>query len=428
MVKTNKINLLTTILINVNIMIGAGVFMNTAPLTNFLGPFGFSSYIFSAILLLPIVLTIAKLAENRAVAGGLYIYNKEILGNSLGFLSGWSFFLGKITSAALLINTFITFFYYKIPALQKLSILTLDTILIFGLILLNIFGLRLGGKIQYLFASSKFIPLLFVIFTSLSIFNPNFFILTPIDIQNLFSSIPIAVYALLSFEMICSIGHLIENPKKNIRRAILYSFLIVTALTTAMQFSIFFAVGKELTNVNIPILLLGSKLFTNGSYIPGIINSLVFASILGGAFGLLSSNCWNLFALAKDNNFPFINIITKINKNNVPYISSLLQGILGFILLAITQKQETLQSMSVFGVTIAYLLSSTSLFKLFFLQRNTAERTEKMLPILALISSSYLIFLCIKNVINYGASLPFLTIFLFGIILVLFKKYKNYST
>lgn len=420
----NKINLTTAIIININIMVGAGIFMNSAPLTKYAGAFGFSSYLFAAILLLPIVLVVAKLAQKNPVAGGLYVYNKETLGNFTGFFGGWSYFLGKATSAALLCNIFIVFFRNRIALFQKTPILVLDSVLILFLILINIFGVKIGGKIQYLFASAKFIPIIFVVFISFSIFNPSFFIFKANDFENLFPVIPVAIFALLSFEIITSIGHMIKNPEKNIHKAILYSFLIVVTIATIFQFSIFGALGKELTTVNIPILLLGYKFFIKGNLITAIINLLVFASILGGAFGSITSNSWNFYALSKDKQVPFSNFFTRINKNNVPYISSLFQGIISILLLATSQNQAALQNMTVLGIIIIYFLSSVSLLKIL----NREKTKKKLLPILAILSSSYLITICIKNIISFGASIPFMLIFLTGILIALKNKVSYFST
>ncbi|MBD3272994.1 amino acid permease [Candidatus Dependentiae bacterium] len=415
----NKISLITAIFININIMIGAGIFMNPAPLTKFTGSFSFLGYIFAAIFLLPIVLVITNLAKSNPIAGGLYVYNKKTLGNFIGFLGGWSYFLGKATSAALLCNTFVIFFRNRILVLQKIPLLILDLFLILFLILINIFGVRIGGKIQYLFISAKFIPIVFVLFASLSIFNPDFFIFKSQDFKNLFFILPVSIYALLSFEIITSIGHMIKNPEKNLKRAILYSFLIVVGIATIFQFLIFAGLGKEVTLVNIPILLLGSKIFNSGSWLPAIINSFVFASILGGAFGSLTSNCWNLYALSKDNQMPFSKYFIKINKNNVPFFSLLFQGLIAFILLAISRTQVTLQNMTVFGMVTAYFLSSVSLFKI--LKKENLKK--KLLPILAIASSFYMIFICIKNIIFYGISIPFILLFLLGIIYTLKKNF-----
>lgn len=420
----NQISLTTAILININIMIGAGIFMNPAPLTKYAGAFGFSGYLFAAILLLPIVLVVAKLAKRNPTAGGLYVYNKETLGSFTGFFGGWSYFLGKATSAALLCNIFVVFFQNRIPILQKIPLLILDSILILFLILINIFGVRIGGKIQYLFASAKFIPIIFVVLISFSIFNPSFFIFQAKDFENLFSVIPVAIFALLSFEIITSIGHMIKNPEKNIRKAVLYSFLIVVTIATTFQFSIFGALGKDLTTVNIPILLLGYKFFIKGNLIPAIINSFVFASILGGAFGSLTSNCWNFYALSKDKQIPFSNIFTKINKNNVPYISSFFQGAIAILLLAASQNQVALQNMTVLGIVVTYFLSSISLLKI----SKYKKLQEKLIPVFAILSSTYLIAMCIKNIISLGTSIPFMLIFLAGILIALKNRVRYFST
>lgn len=416
----NKINFITAILININIMIGAGIFMNTAPLTKFLGSFGFVSYLLGSLLLLPIVLTIAKLAQKQPVAGGLYIYNKKNIGDFTGFLSGWSYFLGKTASTALLCNTFVLFFQNRISFLQKIPLIILDLILIFILVVLNSIGLKIGGKIQYFFASAKFIPIIFVIFTSLSIINPSFFAPTKLDFQNLFNSLPITIFAMLGFEVICSIGHMIENPKKNIPKVIVYSFIIVVLIASIFQLTIFLAIGHGLTTVNIPIFLLGSKLFKNYSILPAIINALVFTSILGGAFGNLTSNVWNLYSLAKDKFFPISEDLSKLNKNNIPYIALATEGTIALLLLAITKSQVSLQNMTVLGVSITYILSSISLFKI-TLKENFQK---KILPILAILSSSYMIIICIQNIIKFGVSFAFLIIFFSGILfsLINYKK------
>lgn len=401
-------------------MIGAGIFMNSAPLTKFVGSLGFANYLIGALLLFPIVLTIAKLAQRQPVAGGLYIYSKESLGNFTGFFSGWSYFLGKSASAALLCNTFVTFFQSRILFLQKIPLLILDLILIFTLVALNSIGLKIGGKIQYFFASAKFIPIIFVIFTSLSIINPSFFTPTILDFQNIFNALPIAIFAMLGFEIICSIGHMIEDPQKNIRKAIVYSFIIVVLIASIFQLTIFLAIGKELTTVNIPIFLLGSKLFKNYSIFPAIINALVFTSILGGAFGNLTSNVWNFHSLAKDKFFPLAKYLSKLNKNNIPYIALAIEGTIAFLLLAVTKKQVSLQNMTVLGVTITYILSSISLFKIMIKE----NFQKKLLPLLAILSSLYMILICIRNIINFGVSFAFLAIFFSGILFSLINSKK----
>ena len=191
----NQISLLTAILININIMLGAGLFINPKPLTQLAGPFGFIGYVLGALVLLPIVLSLAELAKYHPTAGGLYVYSKTYINNGVGFLSGWSYFLGKTSSAAVLANTLISFFYKDFVCLQKLPILFWDACLILLLIGINILGVRLGGKIQYIFTTLKAVPVMFVIFSGFYFFNINFFSNLSSEKLDILGTIPIALFA-----------------------------------------------------------------------------------------------------------------------------------------------------------------------------------------------------------------------------------------
>lgn len=417
----SKISLVTAILININVILGAGLFINPRPLTDTAGSLGFLGYVLAAIVLLPIVLSIAELAKSNQIAGGMYSYSKIYLNPFSGFISGWSYFLGKTTSAALLSNVFMAFFQKRIVFLQQIPLLVLDCCLIAFLIIINILGVRIGGKIQYFFISMKAIPVTFVIFTSIFIFNPDFFTLKADEFSTLFSALPIAIFVLTSFEMICSIGHLVENPEKNIRKAILLSFVIVTTIATIFQFLLFGGLGNVLATTTEPVLSLGTQIFAKTSVWPKILNAFVFVSIISGAFGSLTANCWNLYALANDNHLPGKNLLTKVNKNEVPYFSLIVEGLLACLILIISKVQVPLQNMTVFGMGTAYLFSSLSIF--------VASRTGKIkmgiysiIPTLAILSCSYIIFLCLRNLYRYGISVPVLTIFIAGLAFAYWKK------
>ncbi|MCK4650735.1 APC family permease [Candidatus Babeliales bacterium] len=423
MKKNLKIDLFTSILININIIIGAGLFINPKPLTQLSGKFGFLNYIVAAIILLPIVLSIAKLAKSHPTAGGLYVYAKKYINNKAGFFCGWSYFLGKTTSAALLAHIFVNFFYKKIELLQNIPILILDIIFIFFLIFINIFGVKIGGKIQYFFTTAKIIPIIFVIFAGFSLFNPQFFITNTKETYEFFSALPIAIFAFLSFEIICSIGHMIKNPQKNIQRSIIYSFFIVVGCATIFQIAIFGSLGGALSKSSEPVKMLASNIFPNFLIIGGILNAFVFASIIGGSFGSLTSNCWNLFALANDNQLPFKKILTKTNKLNIPYASLIAQGIIACILLALTKDQIPLQNMTVFGMVTAYFLNSISAFI-----QSKKEKQKKyflIIPALSIISSLYITSICFKNIFIYGVSLSFSSIFISGLLINLFFTIKK---
>lgn len=261
--KKQNISLFAALLINVNIIIGAGVFLNVKPLSSIAGPLGASGYLLGAILLFPFVFSLAKLAEAHPVSGGLYAYSRQYLNKFLGFISGWVYFVGKTVSAAFLANAFATFFQKQIPFLQPYPTLLLSSIVIFTLLTINIAGARIGGPIQYLFFSAKAFPILFAILFGMLRIHPANFSTILLNARAAFSTIPVALYALMGFEITCSIAHLIEKPRTNVFRAIVWSFLFITTLYILFQVALFGALGAGTLHAVEPVTMLANKIFAS---------------------------------------------------------------------------------------------------------------------------------------------------------------------
>jgi len=423
MKENNKISLLAAILINLNTMLGAGIFINPSPLTQIAGSLGFLSYLISFIVLFPIVLSLAELAKIHPTSGGLYVYSKKYINPFVGFISGWGYFLGKTVSPALLTHLFVSFLQNRITILQGTPILLLDFFVIFFLMILNIIGVQIGGKVQFLFVAFKIIPILIVIFSGILFFNFNFFTLSLPTFEGILSTIPIGIFALMSFEMICSIGHLLDNPDKNIKRAILGSFIIAITTTTIFQLMIYSVSGDTLITSTEPLQAFAKTIFYNFPTLAKLLSLIVFGSIIGGAYCSFSTNCWNFYTLAKNKHFPFSEKLTKVNKKGFPWVSLLIQGGIACLFLLISKQQIPLQNMAVFGVVSAYMFSSIAAFnapiKNFF--------NSKLISIWAMISGSYVIWICLKKLYFYGISIPFFTIFMIGVVIAFFlqRKIKN---
>jgi APA family basic amino acid/polyamine antiporter len=214
----SRISPLAATAICLNTMIGAGLFINPGPLTAFAGPLGFMGYACSAVLLIPLLLCVANLAEHNPVSGGLYVYSKMYIHPFAGFLSGWGYFIGKTTSAAVLLHSFVLFSQSKFPSLALIPTIYCDYALIFLLIGINIIGMHVGGSLQQFFSILKLLPIMFGIVMGFIGFKPHAFFVMAQDIHGIIPAIPIAIFASVGFEIICSVGHMVENPKRNIKR------------------------------------------------------------------------------------------------------------------------------------------------------------------------------------------------------------------
>lgn len=410
-----KISLSIATLICLNTMIGAGLFINPALLAKYAGSFGFLGYVAAAIILLPIVLCISELATLHPVSGGLYVYSQKYLGKRVGFLAAWSFFLAKTVSPILILHKVVSFFYIRSTFLQSFSPLTIDYAALLLLLSLIIAGVKIGGRAQYFFISLKSIPVLFVFFMGLYVFSPAHFSGTFPALTDTMELLPIAIFALTGFEVICGIGGLIENPEQNIRRAILIAFSIMITIATLFQLVFFGAMGSELGKISEPVLSLASQAIPTFSFIGSMINSFVFASMIGGVFSMFASVCWYMHTFGTTGHFPFGNKLSTLNRHQVPWVGLLIQGALAVLFIGITQEQASLQTMSVFALFISYSITTIAAFKA-RLQKLTT-RLPIFVPPVAMVFCGYVIYICLTNIQKAGISFSFLSIFFAGIIL-----------
>ena len=160
----HKLSLPTAILININIMLGAGIFINTALLAQGAGALGFLSYGTIGILLLPLILSIAALVKLHP-SGGFYIFARREINPFFGFLSAWAYFTGKLASAAIMMHTSVLILQLFFPLLAAINPLIIDFTLLTLFISLNMLNMKAGSRIQATFTSLKATALLFAIIT-----------------------------------------------------------------------------------------------------------------------------------------------------------------------------------------------------------------------------------------------------------------------
>jgi amino acid permease len=116
MSQPQKLSLLSAILINLNIMLGSGIFINTVILTKQAGSLGAVVYLLVALLLLPLIMTIGQLLDYHPTSGTFYDFGRTI-SPYFGFISSWSYFTAKLCSSALAIHVCLSFLQQIIPVI-----------------------------------------------------------------------------------------------------------------------------------------------------------------------------------------------------------------------------------------------------------------------------------------------------------------------
>lgn len=367
-----KLSLISAILININIMLGSGIFINTTALTALSGSLGALDYIIVGILLLPLILAISELVKYYQDNSTFYNFGLSI-SPFFGFLSSWSYFVGKLCSCALALHVCINFLQQIIPALQVIPTILFDIIVVWLFTYLNLLNLQTGKRIQYSFIFLKLIPILFTIFAGIYLFSGSNFNGDSAIWSGIPLSIPLVIYAFSGFEASCSLSRHIENPEKNGPKAILISFAIVIFLISSFQFIFYGNLG----------LLLGKLQYT-GAY-PALIEKMwvdhlwfkelliklmhigIAASSLGASYGIMYSNIWNLYTLAQANHTFQKNLLMKVNGHGIPTACVVIEGLLITTYLLLTSgSQLPLQQVGALGATIAYTFSAIGLIVLLY--------------------------------------------------------------
>lgn len=394
MLEQPKLSLATVIFININIMIGTGLFINTTQLAKTLGPLGGLSYLLVGIIMLPLIVSIARLLTIYP-SGGFYTFGAQGLNPCAGFISTWSYFFGKLGSATIGIHTFVLIVQQLIPILNTIHTFVCDTFLLILFVMLNLLNIRTGSTIQRYLMIIKLTPIVFVLLSGIFLFNGHTITATSVELYALPSTIPLVLFSLLGFEAACSLSRNLENPHINGSRAVLISFVSVLLIAIVYQFLFYGALGNLFLGFQdyrdaFPALM--NRVFDNirvQDCASTLAQLAIGSSALSGAYGILFTNQWNLHILAEKKHLFASSFFGAFNNQKIPFVCVIAEGIICFFYLFLTNgKLFILQQLAALACVFTY---SISLFALIITLKR--RKASYIMPLLGLISCSFL--LCI---------------------------------
>ncbi|PFH81722.1 amino acid permease [Bacillus sp. AFS088145] len=160
--KTSKLSWWQLSLIGIGSIIGAGFFLGTGLSIQIAGPAILLNYIIGGITSFFVFSALAEMTVADPEPGSFRTYAKKAFGNSMGFVSGWMYWLSGvfiISSEAVALGTFAKFWFPNVP----LWIFTVFFVIIAFAI--NLLGVKNFGKIESLFAIIKLSTLvIFILF------------------------------------------------------------------------------------------------------------------------------------------------------------------------------------------------------------------------------------------------------------------------
>ncbi len=270
-----SLGLYPTMMISMGAMIGSGIFVLPALGFKKAGPAVVLAYVLAAIVVLPAALSKAEMATAMPESGGTYLYIDRALGPMMGTVAGigaWFSLVFKSSFALVGLGAYLLLFAPVAQEAVKFVALGLGVLIV----VLNILGTKLSGRIQAIIVSLVLVGLLGYTLNAGVVVDTSRF--TPVTTHGGSGIITAAAFVFVSYAgvtKIASIAEEVKNPGKNLPRAMIGSMSIMAL--------IYIAVVGAIVGLSDP------KILKSGG--PGGTASLTpmadGASLLFGGFGVL---------------------------------------------------------------------------------------------------------------------------------------------
>jgi APA family basic amino acid/polyamine antiporter len=393
-----SLKLLDATMIVTGSMIGSGIFIVSADITQNVGSSGWlmAVWLITGFMTVSAALSYGELSAMFPKAGGQYVYLKEAYNPLVGFLYGWSFFSVIQTATIAAVGVaFAKFAAYLVPAFSE-DLVALDLgflkispaqllsmVVIILLTAINTRGITSGKWIQTTFTLTKLLSLFGLIVFGLLALKPDVWQQNwaqPWTLQNLntdgttaslttFTAMGAIAAAMVgsifssdSWNNVTFIAGEIKNPKRNIGLSLFLGTLIVTLIyiatnimyTAVLPLQEIASAEKDRVGVAASNVIFGK----NGTI---IIALMIMISTFGCNNGLILAGARVYFTMARDG--LFFKKVGGLNQNGVPGYALWLQCIFACAW-SLSGKYGDLLDMISFVVVGFYMLTIIGIFRL----------------------------------------------------------------
>lgn len=392
--KKDKFGLWSIVLLGINSIIGTGIFLLPNRAYALMGPSSLLILLFDAFLAGCLALCFAEVAGFFSRNGGPYLYAKAAFGDFVGYEVGVLKLVVTIIAWAAMAVGFATALGAAFPFFAGDTMKNLiAAVLIGGLTIMNIAGVKISKILNNLMTISKLVPLCVFIAVGLFFVNgSNFTPFVPTHMADgAFANAAITMFfAYTGFEAIAVAAEDFKDPKKDLPRGIILTMIIVTIIYILVVGISIGILGPDLAVDKAPIqTAFGRAVGPVGAYF----------ILLGTLFSMGGINLAESFiapractSLAEDGMLPaFLNRRTSWG---TPWASSVVVAILS-ILLAWSGSFTTLAAISAVSRFTQYLPTVLSVI-VFRRKWKDRERTYKIpggifVPVVAFLTSLWML-------------------------------------
>ncbi|OUR94646.1 amino acid permease [Flavobacteriales bacterium 34_180_T64] len=364
-----KVGLVTATSLVVGNMIGVGIFVLPAVLSNY-GSISLLGWVFTAtgaLILAKIFSNFSKIIASKS--GGPYVYTKVGFGDFTGFLVAWGYWIACWISNGAIAIAVIGAASFFVPELASNSILSagLGLSLIWVLTWVNSQGIKESGKIQRITTIIKILPLIFIIIFGAFFFDidnfPKFNLTGESDFSAISAVAALTLYAFLGIECATIPAENIMNPDKTIPKATMLGAILVTILYILGTVVLFGVLPIDILQ-NSPAPFAEAAKIIGGDYGGYFVAIGVIISGIGVLNGWILITGQISLATAKDDLFP--PFFKKENKKGTPVVGFVIGGVLSSIVMlmnyseGLVEQFEFIVRLTVLVALMPYLFTAAS--------------------------------------------------------------------
>ncbi|GAA4976811.1 APC family permease [Algibacter aquimarinus] len=357
----------------VNIIIGSGIFVLPAVVAGYMGASSIIAYLFCGFLMAMIMLCFAEAGSKVTNTGGPYTYIETAFGDYAGFIGGFFAIGSNLFADAAVSNALVNVIGSAYPIFAEgWPRLLFLVVLFYGMVYINVLGLKQGIGLVKFNTLIKLIPLFLLIiigFKDVSLSNLYFENMP--NIKTLGETSLILFFAFQGCETGIIVGGEVINPKRTIPKAILISLTTVVIVYVLIQTVSQGILGSDLPNFKAaPLAETAKVVFGSFGYVLLIVGAVI--SMFGYMSGTILNSPRVVYALSRDHVIP-IKALSKIHKKfATPYIAIIVYATIGFVL-AISGSFEQLAIIASSSMLILYLGVALSVIKLRLTEEKLSE-------------------------------------------------------
>lgn len=366
-----RLHVTDAVLIGLGSMMGAGVFAAFTPAAQAAGNGLLIGLVVAAIVAFCNATSSAQLAAEYPTSGGTYVYGRERLGHTWGFLAGWSFIIGKIASCAAMALTFAA---YVAPAGWERPVAVAAVVVLAGVNLLGITRTALVTRVLAVFVLAV---LVVVITAGVTTGEPAHAVTDGLVAQGWYGILQsggLLFFAFAGYARVATMGEEVVNPSRTIPVAITIALAIVVIVYAAIAITVLTVLGADAVAANPAPLGAVVEASAIGWAHP-LVRVGAAAASLGALLALIAGIGRTILAMARERDLP--SWLSAVHSRfSVPHRAEIAVAVIVCSLVTTVDLRGAI-GFSSFGVLLYYFIANAAALT----QSRAARRYPKFIAV-----------------------------------------------